>query len=301
MHTISKLAARMNAAFIAIMSLALLITFCAVMPNEAEAVTPSKKTIYSYNSYSNPYSASTNEYDIDNDGNSDEVDFEAWYRGSYTHWLKIKVNGKTAYNSGKIYGTASFKVQLLTLENGKKFYYIECYGDNYDGIYGIYRYSKGTLKKCCSNEDVKGFSHSYINSIKLSGNKVLVNYRGLSNRFGNMKYSYTYKYQKGTLKRTSSTASKFSVQSSKTGKYTKGYFTAAHKIKAKSSVSSKSKTKTIYKNTKVKITKVAIKGKTMWFKVISKSGKTYWINNMSSACTNSSAGNKCFKEKYVFG
>lgn len=293
----------LSAVFIAL--LALLVAFCVSAPSAAEAATPSKKTIYSYSTWSSAMShrtATVSDYDVTNDGKKDKV--KIVLSGTNRDWyesLAIYVNGKKALSS-KL-GAFDCKIQLITLKNNKKFLYVESVENNQDGLYGVYRYTGGKFKSCFTDDIVKGIVHCSISSLKVSGNSVKATYTVVSYGTGVSKLSYTYKYKKGTLKRASSTADSYSAISSSKGKYTKGYFTCAKKINAKASASTKAKTKTLKKGTKVKITKMVIKNKTMWLKVKTKSGTSCWIKSPAKymGYSASNPGGTYFKEAYMAG
>lgn len=285
--------------------LAALIALCIVMPNAAEAATPSMKPIVkagleNYDAKAHSKSKTVSKYDVTNDGKKDKVKVKlSSKKGSYTITAAVYVNGKKVFSKGGIYEGGSCSVQQITLKNGKKFVYIQIGSHSDDSNFtGIFKYSKGKLK-ACGTSNLKGAHYSDI-TVKVSGNSVKATYHCQPYRVGITEFAFTYKYKKGTLKRSSTTSS-VGIYKRYAG-YTKGYFTTSHKIKARAAASDKAKAKTLKKNTQVMVTKVALKGNTLWFKMVSKSGATYWVKNISKPCVEVKYPlNACIKEAQFAG
>lgn len=265
--------------------LALFISLCVAQPSTAQAATPSVKTLFSY-SYVGGNAAVTKtvkKYDVGGSSKKDTVKFKFDTDRSFS----MSINGKRVYYNRD--GSMFEKVQLITLKNGKKFIYFYSEGSSTGADSGVYKYSDGELKKVFSGKIAKNLLYCHITSVKVSGNTVKANFAATDARFGLLKFSYSYKYKKGTLKRTSSSTSTVTAYTcaKSDNVYSKGYFTAKHKVKAKASASSKAKTKTIKKGTKVKIVKAKVANKALWLKVKTKGGTTYWVKSADSCSSHS--------------
>lgn len=270
--------------------MALLVAFCVALPGTAEAATAKVKDIDS-DYYG---SAQTYKFDITNDGKKDKV------KVSYaSKAVKVSVNGESALSVKVPKAGLYIDLKLITLKNGKDFLYLHAAGyskgdDSATTVEGVYCYVDGKLKACFTNNIAKNVQYTTIKKIKVSGNTVKATYYAQSQRVGEMKFTYSYKYKNGTLKRAA-TSDSFKAYSNTADKMTTGYFTTAHKIKAKASASSKAKTVTLAKNTKVKVTQVSVKDKTMWFKMTTKSGTTCWVKNIGS-CGSDGTYDTCLQE-----
>lgn len=273
--------------------------FFIVLPVNAHAAT-GKTTLFTSKSWANGSRAATiTKYDVTNDGKKDVVSVRLG-GDSYSdcfEGLSIYVNGKRLYY--KNYYGYFCKVQLLTLKNKKKFIYVEYTSDNDDGAYAILQYKSGKFKTIINQNLSKGIRHAWIHGVKVSGNSVKVTYGNSPYATGYIKCTYTFKYKKGTLKRTNSTSK--SVTYFKNGKKTKSYVTTACKVKTYKSTSTKSKKTYLKKGTKVKITAIKVSKKVMWFKLKTKSGKCYWLKNPGSLLLNKGHQGTYFKEFYQAG
>lgn len=275
------------------------ILFFFALPANAHAAT-GKTTLFTSQSWTNGSRvAIITQYDVTNDGKKDAVTIylDADSDSDYFKGLSIYVNGKRLYY--KNYYGYFCKVQLLTLKNKKNFVYVEYTADNDDGAYAILQYKSGKFKTITNQSLSKGIRHAWIQGVKVLGNSVKVTYGNSPNATGYIKCAYTFKYKKGTLKKTSSTSK--SVTYFKNGKKTKSYVTTACKVKTYKSTSTKSKKTYLKKGTKVKITAIKVSKKVMWFKLKTKSGKSYWLKNPGSYLLNKGHQGTYFKEFYQAG
>lgn len=287
-------------AFAAAMALAVL--FCIAMPSTAQAATASSKTIYNHKtSHKLGDLATVSKYDVTGDKKKDMLSFLTEKSGDDAK-LTIYIGNYKALTVKAPKTNFAAKVKLLTLKNGKKFLFISTQGGSDDeGLNndGVYRYKSHKLKAVLKAKAAKGLRYNDIRSVKVSGNSVTVKYNAMSLTAGVMQFSYKYKYKKGTLKAASS-SSVIKAHSTAANKMVTGWFTAAHNINAKASASSSAATKVLAADTKVKFTKVALKGKVLWFKVKSESGSSYWIKNSTKDDGNGTY-DTCFKEAILAG
>lgn len=281
-------------AAVVIAALTLLVAFCAALPQPAEAATPSKKQICSvHNNGDSTITKTVKKYDVTNDKKKDKVTVKVAGNHkvgvAHNYKLSIFINGKRALKATIGNDACYCNVYQLTLKNGKKFLYIDSGGDyDADKLVGVFKYSKGKLKAVQTNRSAgTNIDNSWCRNIEVSENTVKITFSGFARSLSDHPLDWTYylKYKKGTLKRTGTAANSFRID----GTNNSNSLTTSRNIKAKTSASDKAKSKTLKKNTKVRITKVVVKNKAMWFKAKTKSGATYWIKNSNQ---------KCFKSMY---
>lgn len=216
--------------------------------------------------------ATYTQYDITGDKKPDAIKIQATYEGYAGKRIAVYINGKRAFSKKMYFNYV--EAQLITLKNGKPFLYISAPGENDDALVrGIFKYSKGTLKQVVDGN--RGFGkkigyHPGSDIKAVSGNKIVVSHRIMSYMAGSISSDFTYKYQNGTLKKTSATG-KLRVGTRKSNTYT-----ALKSMTAYKSATGKTSKFTIKKGQKVKFLKVHVKGNTVRFQVKA-GGKTGWI------------------------
>ncbi|MCR2036491.1 BspA family leucine-rich repeat surface protein [Adlercreutzia caecimuris] len=217
--------------------------------------------------------SSSNYFDVTGNGKLDTIKVK---HGRGSTKFSIYVNGKKAYSgtTGNKYAD-NLSLKVLVLKNGKTFLYADAHGGGeIHGIKTIFQYRSGKMKKVVNCHTVfpkKYGRYRTVDTIKVSGNKVVVRAMIMSYTTGWMAADYTYNYKSGTLKQASKTApiKKFYPAQRTT-------FKAQKSIKVYKSTSCKAKKFTIKKGQKVKFLKVYSSGKTMRLQV-KVAGKTGWI------------------------
>lgn len=222
------------------------------------------------------------QYDITGDKKPDTIKIQATYNGyGNGERIAVYINGRRAFSKKMYFNYA--EAQLITLKNGKPFLYLSTPADNDDAdVRGIFKYSKGTLKQVINGN--RGFGkkigyHFGADIKAVSGNKIVVTHRTMSYMAGSICSDFTYKYQNGTLKKTSATTNL------KVGTRKSNTYTALKNMKAYKNTTCKTAKFTIKKGQKVKFLKVHVKGNTVRFQVKA-GGKIGWIKvatNMDSS------------------
>lgn len=213
-------------------------------------------------------------YDITGDGKKDKIKVvrkKSQYDGCW-NGADIYVNNTKVCAINKSFMDMS--IRIITLSNGKPFLCLRGGTDNDISVFhGLYQYRNGKIVQV-----VNFINETYgrpVNEAKiyLSGNTVRVRTEAMSYSLGYCTTEFTYKYQKGTLLRTSNYGKyiKLNAANKRTG-----LFAAAKNIQAYTTPTSGSKAFVIRKNTGVKILNFWIAGNKMYIRVKNGS-KTGWI------------------------
>lgn len=234
--------------------------------------------------YELPDTRTNVEYDVTGDGKPDTVKIEKTNYDDYGYeGFKIVINGETVLNETKVYYYSLGSVFVQT--KGHSYFFISLYGDNDDGPEMIYEYvDKRLVKRANLGEDIGNLFYHY-NGVILSVEPNAINLKvaGQTDMLSGTEMSFTYKVGlNGELSfdkeivNVSYTKQRYSY---KTNKDTKSkYLIAAKKIPVYRNTTGSEKSFTIEKGTKLKITKVYMKGKGRYY-CITKSGKKGWIKN----------------------
>ena len=238
------------------------------------------------------------QYDITGDGEKDKlkiVQVEGAYDGYWAE-LNLYVNSKKA---GTIKGSFNeMSARIITLSNGKSFLCVRGCTDNDISIFnGLYQYRNGKIVQVVNFLNTIYGRPVNDAAIYLNGNSVTVRTEEMSYSLGYCTTAYTYKYQNGSLVRTSNY-----------GKYTRlnaadkttGLFTAAKNIQAYKGPGSAEKAFAIRKNSTVKILNCWTSGNKMYIRVKCGS-KTGWIKAVTFKQSAGHAGSPQFSNVMYTG
>lgn len=237
-------------------------------------------------------------YDITGDGKKDRIKVvrkKSQYDGCW-NGADIYVNNTKACAINKAFMDMS--IRIITLSNGKPFLCLRGGTDNDISVFhGLYQYRNGKIVQV-----VNFINETYgrpVNEAKiyLSGNTVRVRTEAMSYSLGYCTTEFTYKYQKGTLLRTSNYGKyiKLNAANKRTG-----LFAAAMNIQAYTTPTSGSKAFVIRKNTGVKILNFWIAGNKMYIRVKNGS-KTGWIKAVTFKESQGYAGSPQFSRVMYTG
>ncbi|MDD6651225.1 MAG: hypothetical protein PUE49_03395 [Eggerthellales bacterium] len=291
---------------VALLSLAIAFAAGLTQPQEAKAATAGVKTLLKATYQDGGTVTKTiSKYDVNGDGKKDAVVLTLKDSATYDVYesMTIAINGKRVKTIKGIGHGLAGQVKLITLANGKRFFYASFTGENGDGTQAVMQYRKGKMSVICSNKSIKCNSHRYLTSVKAKGNSVIVGFSPMTQAMGaGFTVNYTYKYKSGTLKRTSSTTTSLKYQYA-SGKYGKGWLTNAGSLQLYTSKSCKTKKFVAKKNTKMKVTAVYLKSGVLSYQVKTASGQTGWFKDKNYSCPNShlSAGATLFNETHMAG
>lgn len=149
-------------------------------------------------------------FDLDGDGKKDKIVLKTKIERGYVFSAYFWINGKKVYtlaNKNTTYEYATYLV--ITLQNGKKYIYVGMEGAN-SGISldQIFEYRKGAITKVAniSNmmKDYQGASYVQlfpIKNIRVSGNKITVDFTAMNFSIGTGLFTIEYKYKNGKLMR----------------------------------------------------------------------------------------------------
>ena len=246
-------------------------------------------------------------YDVTGDGYADDVLFQMT-RGSYAYSaLTVFVNGSAALRLSPKYGAFSLIAQVVTLKNNKPFLFVKFYGNNMDGIHGLYQFKNGAFKKIADHNSfsskTKQANHRYISDVSVSGNKVTLTYSYMTMFAGSMKIKQAYKYSsKGaTLKKSGSSTKSVSYYAAGKNGYGKHKLTALKSFSVFTGKNLKRVKFKVAKNSKVKIVAAATSKGNLLLKV-SSGGKTGWLKSKGIAKTKTNPyGGSWFKESMLAG
>ncbi len=154
-----------------------------------------------------------NSFDITGDGKKDLFLIREYGSKDYKNDLRIFVNGKVAYRLTKPSGYPNYfyrtTAKLITLSNGKRFLYLYCQADNYDGpVQAILRYTNGKFVRTVDFNALshKCSGHMQSNVTSISGNTVNVSMYLMSWTVGSSDYTLSFKYSGGKLVQNSAAA-----------------------------------------------------------------------------------------------
>ena len=230
-------------------------------------------------------------YDITGDGKKDRIKVvrkKSQYDGCW-NGADIYVNNTKVCAINKAF--MGMSIRIITLSNGKPFLCLRGGTDNDISVFhGLYQYRNGKIVQV-----VNFINETYgrpVNEAKiyLSGNTVRVRTEAMSYSLGYCTTEFTYKYQKGTLLRTSNYGKyiKLNAANKRTG-----LFSAAKNIQAYTTPTSGSKAFVIRKNTGVKILNFWTAGNKMYIRVKNGS-KTGWIKAVTFKESQGYAGSPQF-------
>ena len=283
--------ARTHALALAACTLAAFALACAcmaVLPAQAHAAKAVNKTLLSYSTWSSSgdYSGSTTKtfkkYDITGDGKADTLKIEA---GAYK--VRLYVNGKLRKTVKKSYAY-DYEVKYLRTSTKHPFLYVAATYDNGDGAQRLLQYKNGTFKVIAKEG---GFADARWVTAKAKGKNVKVTYEWDSSYTTGCTYlTYTYKWKKGTLTRTSRTTSNIHVYSWEAGMSSvkKPWLTLQASVKIYKTAGGKKKVATVKTGAKLKVVAITVKkGNKVYFKVKTKAGKTGWMAERTDYLRNS--------------
>lgn len=226
-----------------------------------------------YNDYDKKVESA--EVDLDGDGEKESVAVsEVGLSDGYSTRIIIKINGKTAFRSEKLYDDLYTEVSYIKLSSGDLFLWLCASGANDDPqIDTIYQYDKssGQLKKALELDSIlgrKGADHIYT-SITTKDNTLRVKYSGQMIAAGYVGFTYIYQYEDGKFTLKPDTAKI-------TSKWHKGDFTAKKKITFYKKAGSKKVSFRIKKGTTVQLKKVKLY-KNAYYLQFTYGKKTGWI------------------------
>lgn len=222
-------------------------------------------------------------YDITGDGVADTVKFEKTENndGSYYCALDVRINGNVALNVKNVDYDYIEPVLIQTKEHA--YIFITTYhGNDYLTLSKVYEYVDGKLKQRLDLDSVVGkiFYQYSPNVYDVKDEYIELSFAGQSNMLA--KTSLRYRFQissTGTLSVANKiTSVSYSNKRENAGKiYTSKYLVASKKLQAYCSSTGTKKAFTITKGTKLKISHVAISGKTPRFYCATSSGKKGWV------------------------
>ena len=236
--------------------------------------------------------------DITNDGKKDKIKIVR-KKGQYDgYWggADIYVNSKKAGTINKTF--LGMSIRIITLSNGKSFLCLRGEMDNDISVFhGLYQYRNGKIVQVVNFINTTYGRPVNEAAIYLNGNTIRVRTEAMSYSLGYCTTEFTYKYQNGTLLRTSNY-----------GKYTKldaankrtGLFAAAKNIQAYTTPTSGKKAFVIRKNTGVKILNCWTVGNKMYIRVKNGS-KTGWIKAVTFKESQGYAGSPQFSKVMYTG
>lgn len=236
--------------------------------------------------------------DITNDGKKDKIKIVR-KKGQYDgYWggADIYVNSKKAGTINKTF--LGMSIRIITLSNGKSFLCLRGEMDNDISVFhGLYQYRNGKIVQVVNFINTTYGRPVNEAAIYLNGNTIRVRTEAMSYSLGYCTTEFTYKYQNGTLLRTSNY-----------GKYTKldaankrtGLFAAAKNIQAYTTPTSGKKAFVIRKNTGVKILNCWTVGNKMYIRVKNGS-KIGWIKAVTFKESQGYAGSPQFSKVMYTG
>ena len=282
---------RTHALALAACTLAAFALACACMaalPAQAHAAKAVNKQLLSYTTWSSSgdYSGSTTKtfkkYDITGNGKADTLKIEA---GAYK--VRLYVNGKLR-KTVKSNGAFQYEVTYLRTNGKHPFLYVAATYDNGDGAQRLLQYQNGTFKVIAKEG---GFTDARWVTAKATGKNVKVTYQWDNSYTTGCTYlTYTYKWKRGMLKRTSRTTSNIHVHSLEAGmgSVKKPWLTLQASVKIYKTAGGKKRVATVKTGAKLKVVAITVKkGNKVYFKVKTKAGKTGWMAERTDYLCNS--------------
>ena len=275
-------------ALFTLVAFALACACAAALPAQAHAAKAVNKQLLSYTSWSSSgdYSGSTTKtfkkYDITGDGKADTLKIKA---GAYK--VRIYVNGKLRKTVKESYAY-DYEVTYLRTSTKHPFLLVKATYDNGDGAQRLLQYKKGTFKVIAKEG---GFADARWVTAKAKGKNVKVTYEWDSSYTTGCTYlTYTYKWKKGTLKRTSRTTSNIHVYSWAEGMSSvkKPWLTLNTGITLYTKAGGKKKVVKAKAGAKLKVVAITVKkGNKVYYKMKTKAGKTGWTVGLTDWLRNS--------------
>ena len=254
-----------------------LMAACTIQCNDAKAA----KT----GTYQLSDTSTNTNYDVTGDGVSDTVEFKKLnYNQNIDAYdgFKVVINNKTALHVKDVYFYDLETVFVQTKEHG--YFLISVCHDNGDGPRKIYEYVDGKLKERVDFADTAGKAYYHYSAMvsSVKSNSFKVNLVGQTEMLAYTKMSFNFKVgQTGKLSLANKTVkvsySNGRMNSEKS--YKSKYLVAKKNIQVYRSATGTKKAFSIKKGTKLKITKVSVKGKTPRYYCITKSGKKGWVKS----------------------
>ena len=281
-------------ALFTLVAFALACACMAALPAQAHAAKAVNKTLLSVNNYGDMASVTTKtfkKYDVTGDGKADTLKIEAGDGKA-----RIYVNGKLrkTFKQSLAY---NYEVTYLRTSGKHPFLFVQATGDDDEGPQRLLQYKNGTFKTIAKEG---GFTDARWVTAKATGNNVKVTYQWDSSyTTGYTNLTYTYKWKKGTLKRTSRTTSNIHVVSWEEGMglVKKPWLTLQASVKLYKTAGGKKKVATAKTGAKLKVVAISVKkGNKVYFKVKTKAGKTGWMAERTDYLRNSDGsyiGNGC--------
>lgn len=135
-------------------------------------------------------------YDITGDGVNDTIQIRKDRDRYGYHTCRIIINGQEAIRLTHEYSFYDAQVKLYTLQDGTVLVYVYLQGDNGDGPSGLYVYDNGRLRELLNFQTFFKYGiHNTGKVLKVSGNRLKVNYSSMSQAFALIDMKYTYEYR----------------------------------------------------------------------------------------------------------
>ena len=237
------------------------------------------------------------QYDITGNGKKDKLKIVP-VKGTYDFWkrLDIYVNDKKACSVSKNF--LSMSARIITLSNGRSFLCLRGEMENDISVFhGLYQYRSGKIQQVVNFINTTYGRPVDEAAIYLNGNSITVRTEAMSYSLGYCTTEFTYKYQNGSLLRTSNY-----------GKYTRlnaadqrtGLFTAAQNLQTYTTPTSGKKEFVIRKKSAVKVLNCWTAGNKMCIRVKCGS-KIGWINAVTFKQAAGHAGSTQFSNVMYTG
>lgn len=217
-------------------------------------------------------------YDITGDGVNDTIQIRKDRDRYGYHTCRIIINGQEAIRLTHEYSFYDAQVKLYTLQDGTVLVYVYLQGDNGDGPSGLYVYDNGCLRELLNFQTFFKYGiHNTGKVLKVSGNRLKVNYSSMSQAFALIDMKYTYEYRNGALHPTSKYGK---IKIYKNYKYSRGQKVTARKSfwLYKNAVSSRKKIK-VKKGQTFKVMKCYVNGSKVRFQIKLTNGKKGWLKS----------------------
>ena len=217
-------------------------------------------------------------YDITGDGVNDTIQIRKDRDRYGYHTCRIIINGQEAIRLTHEYSFYDAQVKLYTLQDGTVLVYVYLQGDNGDGPSGLYVYDNGCLRELLNFQTFFKYGiHNTGKVLKVSGNRLKVNYSSMSQAFALIDMKYTYEYRNGALHPTSKYGK---IKIYKNYKYSRGQKVTARKSfwLYKNAVSSRKKIK-VKKGQTFKVMKCYVNGSKVRFQIKLTNGKKGWMKS----------------------
>lgn len=191
----------------------------------------------------------------------------------------VSINGKAVWQI-KNKHFYDMKAKLITLSNGKPFLYLYAVADNGGGpVCGLFQYKSGKLRQVINFKTLfKDYGmHQNGDIVKIGKDRVTARFYVMSYSLGPSYVDYTYVYQSGTLKRTSSTGSFYFTSGKNTRTLTVNKAMSAYKT-----AGSSNRAFTLKKGSQVTLGKCWVNSGRVYLQV-KYNGKYGWIKALNKA------------------